>query len=203
MQDCQQQAGFRSVDGLFARVPALLREYHPLVSLIVVGLLAIGVSGAVCGLIGWGFGRDAIAGDTLSAYLSPARCAQLLRNEPQTTDCHSAELLDHSDEVVLFRLAAAPVAAIIALGYVFARRKWVRDARESEPIRRLGALLGLGAFGLAAVILLSIAGFRAVVDGDTAGLGRWLADGSVAAVFCLIYGFLVLRSPRSRRHSAA
>jgi len=117
-------------------------------------------------------------------------------------DCHYAELLDHSDEVVLSRLGAAPIAAVVALAYMVARRKWFRDA-ESASVRRVGLLLGFGAFGFAAILLLPVAGVRVLIDRDTAGLGRWLADGFVATAVCLIYGWLVFLSRRWHRPSAA
>ncbi|MGD0115743.1 MAG: hypothetical protein ABSC13_07055 [Dehalococcoidia bacterium] len=51
MQSYGQQAASRRPNVLFARAPELMRTYHPLAKLIVVGLLAIGISGALCGLI--------------------------------------------------------------------------------------------------------------------------------------------------------
>jgi hypothetical protein len=216
MRDFAQHGDSRRLSVILAGVPRILRTYHPLVKLIVVGLLAISVSGVLCGLIAWGFGRDAVAGDTLSAKMTVARCKQLIENNggpivdyfmPGTTEienegsCRQGELVDHSEEVVSLRLAAIVMAGIVSLGYLLACQVWLRHARESASVRKLEYLLGFGAFGLAAAALLATAAFRGLVDGDTAGLGRWLSDGSVAAVFCCIYALLALSDRRSAKAS--
>ena len=154
--------------------------------------------------------RSAVAGDTLSASLSAERCAQLTHSDifvPQGVpfvegdDCRQAELVDHTDEVVGFRLFAIPLALIGAAGYDLSRRNWFRDAKELQALRRLGLLLGFAAFGLAAAVMFVVVARNTLIDGDTAGLGRWLSDGIVSLAFCLIYGALAAR--QLRRPSAA
>ncbi|HYM16589.1 MAG TPA: hypothetical protein VEZ14_13615 [Dehalococcoidia bacterium] len=169
---------------------ALIRRYHSFTVLVIVGLIAVGVSGLVTGGLGRIYGKDAIAGDTLSAHLSAARCADLREYAPAATTCSQAELFHHADEVVMYRVAMLPLGLLLAAAYWFARRRWLRAATEDPAVRTLRLGLGVGAFGLASVALLGTAAGHA----STAGLARNLSDGLIALAVTLAFIIAASRS---------
>lgn len=168
----------------------LVRRYHSVVTLVIAGLLAIGVSGFVCAGLRWRYGANAVAGDTLSPSLSAARCADLRGYELQALTCSQAELEHHADEVVLYRELMLPLGVLLAIGYWFARRRWLRDTSEVDVVRHLRLGVGAGAFGLAALALIG----TSLGHATTAGLGRNLSDGLVALAAAAAYGVAVLRT---------
>jgi hypothetical protein len=215
MKESLRERPFEGWSNALARPLAVVRSYYPLLNLVVVGLIAVAVSGAICGLIAWRFGRGAIAGDTLSSRITLSRCNRLLEDHdgvigdcfwdcPTYVDadqCGPGYLIESSEHVVSVQLMAIPAAGIVSMAYLFL--DGVRR-RRGEPMTslRLEPYLGLTAFGLAALVLLGIAAVRGA-QGNADGLGRWLSDGSVAAGFGAVYAWLVLPSRRSDQPSAA
>jgi hypothetical protein len=214
MKESQRKRPFGGWSNALAKPLPLVRSHYALLNLVIAGLLAIAVSGALCGLIAWRFGRGAIAGDTLSSEMTWWRCKQLVEShygvivdcfEPGCTQaevkpegsCRQAELIDHSQEIVAFRLAAIPAAGVVSMIYLFLDGRW----RRRSGLKASSAFhyrLGFVVFGLAAMVLLGVAAAGGI-QGTADGLGRWLSDGSVAAVFGGVYAWLILSSRRSDR----
>jgi hypothetical protein len=162
------------------------RHFLFLGQFVAVGLLAIAISGAICLGLRHASGENSIAGDSQSAYLSPARCADLREYYPEAPTCSAAELAHHADEIVLYRLSMAPVAAFVLIAYEVLRRTWRLTPVERGRQRRWHSALGLVAFGVAALVLLSM-GFVNVARGEAAGTARWLSDGGASLAFCALY----------------
>ncbi len=58
-----------------AHLRAFLRSHVYLLRMVAVGLIAIGVSGGFCQLVGYRLGDHALAADSQVAQPSPGRCA--------------------------------------------------------------------------------------------------------------------------------
>ncbi len=172
--------GFRVASSSPARHVLFLGQF------VAVGLLAIAISGAISLGLRHASGENSIAGDGQSAYLTPARCADLLEYYPEASSCSAAELAHHADEIVSYRLAMAPVAVFVLIAYEVLRRTWRITPAERGGQRRWHSALGVVAFGVAALVLLSM-GFVNVARGDAAGTARWLSDGGVSLTFCGLY----------------
>jgi hypothetical protein len=162
-----------------------LRRFFFLGQFMAVGMLAIGISGAICWGIGHRYGKNVIAGDGQSAHLSAARCDYLLEYYPAKS-CSLAELAHHYDEDVSYRLGMTAVAAVVFGATLVAGRVLKITDEERRRQRPWHYTLGVAAFGLAAATLLSI-GFGKLAAGSTAGTGRWLSDGSVSLAFFALY----------------
>jgi len=176
----------------------LLRPNLFLARMFAVGLIAIGVSGAVCQVVGWRMGDSALAADQESAYLSYDRCYYLRDLYPGKT-CAAAELAHHADEIVEVRVLAGVVGLLALGGYVLLRRRLRLDSEERRSEARRYALLAVTAFSLAAALLLLI-GIGMTLGSDYAA-ARWFTDGGVAAIFALLHIGL-LRRRSLRRESA-
>jgi len=169
--------------------PDAVRRYHSFVTLVVAGLIAVGVSGIACDVLSHLYGQNIIAGDSQSAHLSSTRCANLLSWFPRAPDCSHAELAHHTDEVVTYREIMLPAGVLLAASYWLARRKWFAGDAEVAGVRRLRLSMGATAFGLAAIALFGYAR----VEHSNAGLGRNLSDGGIATIAALAYGVLAWR----------
>ncbi|MFI5179013.1 MAG: hypothetical protein ACHQO8_10635 [Vicinamibacterales bacterium] len=167
------------------RVRPFARAGLYLARIVAVGLIAIGVSGAVCGLIGYGYGDHTLAADSQSAHLSASRCADLTEYHPEKTDCIAAEMAHHADEIVEYRVAAGVLGLLAIAGYVIVRSRAALTESESREQRRRYLWIATGAFGLAAAILLGIGTGVQLGSGDAAP--RWFADGSVSFVFFVLH----------------
>jgi hypothetical protein len=176
------------------RVPPFARSRLFFAQMVAVGLIAIGLSGVVCGLIRYRYGDHTLALDSQSAQLSASRCADLMEYHPEKTTCAAAELAHHADEIVEYRLAAG-VLGLLALGaYVVVRSRSDLTDDESHDQRRRYLWLATGAFGLGAVILLSIGTSVQLGSGDAAL--RWFTDGAVSFAFFLFSASMLARANR-------
>jgi hypothetical protein len=174
------------------RIPPLARSGLFLPRMAAVGLIAVGLSGAVCGLIRYRYGDHTLALDSQSAHLSASRCADLLEYHPEKTTCAAAELAHHADEIVEYRLAAGVLGLIAAAGYVVLRRRSKLSSEESREQRRRYLWLATGAFGLGAAMLI---GTGATVQlGSRDAVPRWFADGGISFVFFLLHAYWLRRS---------
>ena len=169
---------------LALHLPDLLRPNLYLARILAVGLIAIGMSGGVCQVVGWQMGDHALAADSESTYLSAARCADLAEYYPAKT-CAAAEMAHHADEIVRNRVAAGVLGVLALAGYLLLRRKLRLDDEERREQARRYALLAIAAFSLAAALLLGIGTGVTLGSGDAAP--RWFADGAVAAAFALVH----------------
>jgi hypothetical protein len=171
-----------------------LRRFFFLGQFVAVGCLAIGISGAICWGLGHRYGKNVIAGDGQSAHLSAARCDYLLEYYPNpNSDCSLAGVAHHYDEDVFYRLDMAVIAAVVFGATLVAGRVLRITEEERDRQRPWHYTMGVGAFALAAVVLLSI-GLGRLAMGSTAGTARWLSDGSVALAFFALYAATGWRS---------
>ncbi|MHB8377685.1 MAG: hypothetical protein ACYDEB_12135 [Dehalococcoidia bacterium] len=187
------QRAARLTTGL--RVPGLIRPYLYLARMVAVGLIAIGVSGAVCTMVRSRLGNSALAADQQSAYLSPTRCADLMEYHPEQTTCAGAEQAHHADEIVEYRLAAGVLGLLAAAAYALVRWRTGFSAGESRTQLRRYLLVATIAFGGAAAVLLGIGAGTQLGSGDTAP--RWFADGGVALAFFLLHALWWARLNRA------
>ena len=127
-------------------LPDLLRPNLYLARMLTVGLIAIGVSGAACQVVGWRIGDHALAADQASTHLSADRCADLAEYYPTKT-CAAAEMAHHADEIVSYRIAAGVLGVVALAGYLLLRPLAPRaeelgvdlGAEASGPVRVDGA----------------------------------------------------------------
>jgi hypothetical protein len=186
----------RRFDGVFPLGEVVRALAWALVPLAAVGLVAVGVSGAISEVFGRLFGPAFVSGDLPWVRYPPQRCAELRRLFPGHS-CLDAAILDHWGEVVQFRVAAGVLGLLILGAYALVRRRVRPPALVPRP--GLVPVAGVAVYGLAAVVL-SLQGADAVAIGGTrGGSGQWWSAGIVAlavAVFSLrpAYRSLLARS---------
>jgi hypothetical protein len=176
------------------RVPPFVRSRLFLAQMVAVGLIAIGLSGMLCGLVRYRYGDHTLALDSQSAQLSASRCADLMEYHPEKTTCAAAELAHHADEIVEYRLAAGVMGLLALAAYFVVRSRSDLTDDESRAQRRRFLWLATGAFGLGAVILLSIGTSVQLDSGDAAP--RWFTDGAVSFVFFLFFSSMLAKTHR-------
>jgi hypothetical protein len=162
------------------RLARFVRGHLYVIRMLAIGLIAVGMSGAACQLVGYSLGDHALAADSQVAQPSAERCAEYMEYAPGKPTCAAAEMAHHADEIVEYRLAAG-LFGVFALT-VYAGWRWVAGFTDDEAQRQLHRYLLLASvtFGLAAAVLLGI-GIGALLGGGDAA-PRWFVDGGVAAV---------------------
>ena len=167
--------------------------YWHMAMLVGVGFITIGVAGG----IGWAasllFGKDFISGNEPGTLISDERCGDYLRFHPEAADCGSAAVAHHFDEFVQYHTLAAVVGAVILVSHWLLRRRLSAGEAEGARSRRIHALLGLGAFGLAAVVLLPLGAVQTAHEPDS-GAGWFLVCGIAAACAFIAYAAGTVRS---------
>lgn len=160
-----------------------------------IGLVAIGVSGAVVALINATLGR-AFTGQAPAGVTFPkADCAYWMAAWTGAHNCAQAAMLEASSDAVVLRLIGGLAGVAVLEGYFLARFVMRRLGREpGEPLAGYFPLLaacvfGAGALGLA---LAQLTGFTV-----TAGPGVYLSGALVSAVVATWYG---IRSRPVIRH---
>jgi hypothetical protein len=156
-----------------------------------IGLVAVGISGAVSEVFGHAFGPAFVSGDLPWVRYSAQRCAEVQEYFPGRS-CQDAVTLDHWGEVVQFRVAFGVLGLLVLGGYLLARRR----ARPADVVLRPGLVpvAGVTLYGLAAAVLLGQSVDTAMLGGVRAGSGQWLSGGIVALVVAVAYGRTVCRS---------
>src|ERR1700674_2811960 len=151
-----------------------------------VGLLAIGASGIVAGVMGSVFGADFVAGDFPGVTYTPARCADLQEYAPAGTSCNEAAALHHADETVTDRVAAGVLGTLVFVVWLLARRRFAAGASELGAGLPPGfvATAGLAMFGIVGLATLAL-GLNLLVLGPGTGAG---ADLSAAVVSLIVAG---------------
>ena len=161
----------------------------------VVGLLAVGVSGAVAAGMGAAFGKSFVSGDPPDITHSQARCADLFEYAPHAHTCEEAATFHHYGEVVGYRLAAGVLGRLALIAYIWLRRR-IRASGTLSP--EFEATVGATLYGAAALFLLasSVDGF---VAGGAKGVGDYLSGGIVALALAGYYARSLYR--KLLRHS--
>lgn len=164
-----------------SRVGPFTRSKLFVARMVAVGLIAIGVSGACCAAIRYGYGDHTLAFDQEGARLSELRCADLPDDEQ--TACAAGRLAHHADEIVEVRLGAGLVGLLVLAAFFVARSRLRLEEQESLVQRRRFLWLATVSFGLAATVLLGVGAIRRVGPGDAAG--HVFVDGGVSLAFFL------------------
>jgi hypothetical protein len=168
-------------------VTARLREPgtgEAVVLFVIIGLLAIGISGLVAYGMGRAYGRSFVSGDRPGVSYSHARCADYLEYESHAGTCERAATLHHFGETVGYRMDAGILGLIVLAGYgIFRRRERSLRARRIQ----LTALIATVSFSVAALGLLgqSVLWLSA---GSTLGVGDPLSAGIVSAAAAAVAG---------------
>ncbi len=162
-----------------------------------VGLVAIGVSGALAAGMGMAFGQDFVAGDVAGVTYTPGRCADYYGYHPEARSCEAAATAHHFDETVQYRVAGGVLGLAVLAGLFVVRR-----SRALGRIIPLGdgvgllpegfvATVGSAVFGCAAGALL-ISGLAQSPGGN--GAGADLSGGMVAAVVAAVFAAGLFRT---------
>jgi hypothetical protein len=159
------------------------------------GFLAIGVSGAITGVMDAAYGPTFVAGDLPTITYTPERCAEYHVLAPHESTCLAAAARHHTDEVETTRLAAG-VVGLAGLGAWFAlRRRWRTTPASGALPPAVVPAVGAALFGVAALTLAGQA-MQAVGWRSTSGLGQWLSASVVAAAFAAGFTVVLVRQLR-------
>lgn len=165
-------------------VPVVRALATALVPFTAIGLIAIGVSGAVAEVLGRIFGPAFVSGDLPWVRYTPERCAELQRYFPGRS-CLNAAVMDHWGEVVVFRVAAGAAGLLLLGAYALVRRRVRAAGLGARP--GLVAVAGLAVYGIAAAALLLEGADSMTLGGMKGGSGQWWSAGVVAAAVALAY----------------
>lgn len=180
--------------------PALREATVALTVLGVIGMLAIGASGAVAAGMGALWGKAFVSGDASGVTYTAARCADLREYAPSASSCQAAAVQHHYGEIVDYRLAAG-VLGLLALGGLIgvdrlaARRRRAHGA-DGPTLRFIPAAftptVGAALFG-AAGALLGADGLALLAQGRGHGAGAQLSAAIVAAPLALVFAVRLVR----------
>lgn len=184
--------------------PALAALARAAVPVTVVGMIAIGVSGAISELLGRAFGAAFVAGDPPDVRYTAARCADFQEYFPGKS-CMDAAASHHWGEVVEYRAAAGVLGLLLLGGWLLYRRRRAKAAAPAEVALPAGLMAGVAAamYGLAAAGLLLQGLGAAAAGGMSGGAGQWLSAGGVALVAAIGYGLTLLGSLAPRAPAPA
>ena len=156
------------------------------------GLLTLGLSGALSEAFGRIFGAGFVAGDPSGVTYTPARCDDYFEYFPTAGSCGEAAALHHWGEVVEGRVLAGILGLLALLGFLFARRFILRGPSWAPPVPFVVTVLLAALAGIA--ILLGGVSVMAIAFGQTSGTGgqprrrgrgragrRWARSGGLCA----------------------
>ncbi|MEO6886373.1 MAG: hypothetical protein ABI232_08840 [Jatrophihabitantaceae bacterium] len=155
-----------------------------------IGAVAVGVSGAIAGLIYWIGGAGAIAPIPRAADLTASNCARwtgLVRG----LDCRHAALSDWAAETIWYRVALGLIGVIALLTYRVTRRRHAPAGLEPVVTESIATTL----FVCAAVTTLAL-GVDSYVTASGSGAGQWLSATPVAIAAAAIFGARLTRRLR-------
>ena len=161
-----------------------------------IGLVAIGVSGAISGGMDAAFGPRFVAGDLPTITYTAARCAEYRQLAPGESTCAAAAARHHTDEVETSRVAAG-VLGILALGaWAIVRRRWRTTPAVGALPPALVPAVGASVFGVASLALASEA-MQSIGWHSASGLGQWLSASVVAALVAAAFAIALVRALRT------
>jgi hypothetical protein len=150
----------------------------------IVGMLTLGLSGALSEAFGRIYGAGFVAGDRSGVTYTPARCDDYFEYFPNAGSCGDAAALHHWGEVVQNRVAAGVLGLLALVTLLLARRFVLRGPAWAVPVPYVAIVLLAALVGGAAVLggmsVLSIA------FGQSSGMGVDLGDGIAAGVVALV-----------------
>jgi hypothetical protein len=153
-----------------------------------VGLVAVGVSGALSAGLGATAGRAFVAGDAPGVHYSAGRCADLREYAPGARTCEAAATDHHFGEIVWYRVGAGVLgAAVLGAAAVTRRRRKLAGAVDPAVLpRAFVPTVGATVFGGAAVALAVQSADLVVVD-HARGAGQFLTGAVVAGLVAAWY----------------
>jgi hypothetical protein len=154
--------------------------------------IAIGISGALAAAFGGLFGQDFVAQPLQPSEMTAERCADFLRLVPDATNCESAGITHHFQEIVGYRLSAGVIGVIAVTGYFLLRRYWPFARARSVLPRGVGETMGVAAFAVSTLLLI-VFGVTGGTFSSRDGLGEALSAEIVAAAFLIGYSALLVR----------
>ncbi len=160
-----------------------------------IGLMAIGVSGALVALMNATLGRAFTGQAPAGVTFAKADCASWMAAWTGARDCAQAAMLEASSDAVVLRLIAGLAGVAVLAACFLVRYVMRRLGREpAEPLAGYFPLLAACVFGAGALALAmaQLTGFTV-----TAGPGVYLSGALVSAVVAVCYG---VRSRRVVRH---
>lgn len=165
---------------------------RPVTLLAAVGLVAIGVSGALAEVMGRVWGPSFVAGDLPGTTYTPERCAYFQEYFPSGS-CLASAAQHHWGEVVQYRVAAGVLGlALLVVWRLLPRRRPLPHG--------ILATTTVGVFGLATLVL---AGETLNASGSaTYGAGQWLSAAVVAATVTAGAALWMVRDLRLSRDQA-
>lgn len=159
-----------------------------------IGLVAIGLSGLVAGVLGAMFGQSFVSGDPAGVRYSSARCVDLLEYFPHATSCQAAAVAHHFDEVVTYRTAAGVLGLLGLAGFWLLRRYGPLRSSAWRPRGDLVVVVGTGAFGTALVVFGGAGSMQAL--SGRPGAGQLVSAGLASAIALAWFVPLLLRELR-------
>ena len=160
-----------------------------------IGLVAIGVSGALAAGLGATAGTAFVAGDAPDVHYSAARCADFREYAPGARTCEAAATEHHFTEVVAYRALAGVLGAAVLTGFVVVRRRRARRGDPPAPSvlpRAFVPTVGATVFGGAAAAL-AVQSVDLAVIGAGRGAGQFAVGAVVAAPIAAWYLLLLVR----------
>jgi hypothetical protein len=153
-----------------------------------IGLVAVGVSGALSAGLGATAGPAFVAGDGPNVHYSAARCADFREYAPGARTCEAAAAEHHFEEVVTYRAAAGVLGVAVLAGFGVVRRRRRRSHSDEPAVLPAAFVPTVGAtvFGGAAVALAALSGQLVVVD-RARGAGQFLTGAVVAGLVAAWY----------------
>ena len=145
-----------------------------------IGLVAIGVSGAVAAVMGAAFGQPFVAGDAPGVIYTADRCADFLRFHPEAGDCAGAAVAHHYDEVVWMRIETGVLGLLALGGWWLLRRRYPAGTGSRRLPRTFVPTATAALFGVAAIVLVGVGGMQTLFGANSGG--AWLSGGIVSTV---------------------
>lgn len=161
-----------------------------------IGLVAVGLSGALSAAVAAVAGRSFVFGAPQGVSFPAAACAHWLSVQPTATTCAQAGSLENASDIVGLRLAAGVLGVLLLLALLGIHRLGRRpvDVLPSG----FAATVGATVFGCAAVVLFSLGVSDSAVS-LMFGQGQWYVD---AAISLLVSGGCALGLLRGLRSAA-
>jgi HAAS len=180
--------------------PALRELASAVVLLAGIGLIAIGVSGAVAMGFRAAMGSDFVAADPPGLTYTAARCADFRKYHPEAKTCEAAAAAHHADEVGEYRVAAGGLGVVVLGGWWLVRR-WSRRGAAATVAwlpDEFVSITGLALFGFASVALTVQTLGTLTFGAGAGGAGQWLSGAVVSMVATALFAWSLLRTLRVR-----
>lgn len=164
-----------------------------LVTLVGVGMVAVGVSGVVARLMAIVWGDRFVFADPPGTQYSASDCRYWLSIHPAAGTCTKAYLAEASADAVLARFVVGAVGVLILGVAVAIRSRSGRPVVAAPPT--LTSAIGAAVFAVACLGLIALA-LESVRRADGNGAGQWLSGAAIALPCAVGYGVAFVRSGR-------